>query len=165
MSWSWSWESITGILELLTLMFQLHIHLASSSGKRLWWSTWRVSGKSLDFTPPSARFKFLAARDIMSSFWFAKIAVSSTWSHKVGPHRLLHHLYTSSVHVREVYDKLLKRIESRRCIICKNKVYILSVPTPGKPLNCGTALSADNFFIKDLVSRVRPNQPGMLTQK
>lgn len=52
-----------------------------------------------------------------------------------------------------------------RCIICKDKVYILSVPTPGKPLNCGTALSADNFFVKDLVARVRPPQAGLQVQK
>lgn len=44
-------------------------------------------------------------------------------------------------------------------------MYILSVPTPGKPLNCGTALAVDNFFVKDLVSRVRPSQPGSLVQK
>ena len=41
-----------------------------------------------------------------------------------------------------------------RCIICKNRVYILSVPTPGQPLNCGTTLAADNFFVKDLIIRL-----------
>ena len=52
-----------------------------------------------------------------------------------------------------------------RCIICKNRVYILSVPTPGQPLNCGTTLAADNFFVKDLIVRVRPSEPGYPVQK
>lgn len=42
---------------------------------------------------------------------------------------------------------------------------MLSVPTPGKPLNCATALAVDNFFVKDLVNRVKPAQIGIQAQK
>lgn len=44
-----------------------------------------------------------------------------------------------------------------RCIICNDRVYILSVPAFRQPLNHhGTPLNTENFFVRDLLTRIRP---------
>ncbi|KAK9843507.1 hypothetical protein WJX81_006572 [Elliptochloris bilobata] len=62
----------------------------------------------------------------------------------------------STIFIRD--KAILVNLESLRMIVCHDKVFLLSAPVQSQPLTVGTFPAIENFFVRDLCIRLKPER-------